>query len=423
MFTQISEFISEHYPSLIGIIAFIAAWFKSRTRKPIKSSQGGSFLGSNELLLPPLTRPAYSDRMAYVMAEMSALAYFEFEKDSGAIHQTIDKITELKLTDTDDTYQQELEDILVTLRDELLVKSIDGKEVLAKLLLVSGFKLIDTIHYSDTQGFICKRAKPDEPEYLVIAFRGSELCVEDWLTNVQAKPKVFDNGAKVHSGFWQALHHIDANNKVDLPQHSSSTCKEPNVISQIKCILDSESQGAQQQVLPCYITGHSLGGALAVITTNELFKDINGACYTFGAPRLGNYEYFKSLKTPVFRVVNSADIVPRVPAGAATSIALNAIKGLKFLTQLLPSVSNIFKALEKHLDDLDDYRHYGDLRYLSDVKAGRFEDVQLLLNPPALDRLWWMYQHLRISFTEPVKSHGMSIYRSKLSYIAQNRNE
>ena len=31
------------------------------------------------LLSPPMERPAYSDRMAYVLAEMSALAYYRFE--------------------------------------------------------------------------------------------------------------------------------------------------------------------------------------------------------------------------------------------------------------------------------------------------------------------------------------------------------
>ena len=69
--------------------------------------------------------------------------------------------------------------------------------------------------------------------------------------------------------------------------------------------------------LPLYITGHSLGGALAVIASIRITPpDRIAACYTYGCPRVGDAEFTNQLwKIPVYRQVHSSDIVPRVPFG------------------------------------------------------------------------------------------------------------
>ena len=65
-----------------------------------------------------------------------------------------------------------------------------------------------------------------------------------------------------------------------------------------------------------YVTGHSLGGASALICTNRL-EDIEKfhikACYTFGSPRPGGWKYANSFKTNVYRVRNNNDLVTKVP--------------------------------------------------------------------------------------------------------------
>lgn len=65
-----------------------------------------------------------------------------------------------------------------------------------------------------------------------------------------------------------------------------------------------------------YVTGHSLGGASALICTNRL-EDYDKlhvkACYTYGSPRPGGWKYAKSFKTNVFRVRNNNDVVTKVP--------------------------------------------------------------------------------------------------------------
>lgn len=64
-----------------------------------------------------------------------------------------------------------------------------------------------------------------------------------------------------------------------------------------------------------YLTGHSLGAAMATYLAQELefahYKHLR--LYTFGSPRLGNQEYTAMFKSPHWRFVNCNDLVPHVP--------------------------------------------------------------------------------------------------------------
>jgi triacylglycerol lipase len=93
-----------------------------------------------------------------------------------------------------------------------------------------------------------------------------------------------------------------------------------SVWSQITKTLEKVHQYGQ----PLWITGHSLGGALAVLAAARLaldidqnvYKSINGL-YTFGQPRVGDRALVTALddeiKPRYFRFVNDNDMVPRVP--------------------------------------------------------------------------------------------------------------
>ncbi len=71
---------------------------------------------------------------------------------------------------------------------------------------------------------------------------------------------------------------------------------------------------------PLWMTGHSLGGALAYLATAVLNftqrEPVNGL-YTFGQPRLGDVNFCSQCETAFgdthFRFVNNEDIVTRVP--------------------------------------------------------------------------------------------------------------
>ncbi len=342
--------------------------------------------------------------MAYVLAEMSDLAYFQFEGQIGLVEDALLQAKSLNLS-ADVDIRKFLDEFSANLMDgrRLNLKSFSG--VLEK----SGFQLLDIIHVAETQGFVCKRTVANEPPYLVLAFRGTEKKVSDWLTDARCMPTMEGN-AKVHTGFLEAF---DGNTN-----GNGRTAKQV-----VKDVLDRpEAKDNEGRLLPLFITGHSLGGALALLATRLIAPDINGACYTFGAPRVANYEYFRFLKTPVYRVVNSADVVPRVPPGAVMPALIGFFRLLAWLTTFVPIVSGALNKLEGHLDELNGYRHFGDQRYLTDVAEGRFQEVRLLTNPPAIDRIVWAWRRVGKSLLVPVKSHSMNIYRQKLRHLTNTRN-
>lgn len=64
-----------------------------------------------------------------------------------------------------------------------------------------------------------------------------------------------------------------------------------------------------------YITGHSLGGAMATICAKRLQEqNITVQClYTYGSPRVGDKRWVKSLQIPHYRFQNNNDVVCKVP--------------------------------------------------------------------------------------------------------------
>ena len=384
-----------------AVLFLLRAVTLAYVRRPKSTTREiGPYFTDRTLLLPSPPRPAYSDRLAYVLAEMSDLAYYRFEGSGGMVDDAVESAFAFDLTqDTD----------LRVFLDRFATEVMSGRRVsrtfLEKVLGAAGFALLDVIDVVETQGFVCKRDVEGEPPYAVLAFRGTEKKVSDWLTDARCVPAV-QGEARVHTGAFAAT--TDATGR---------TAKE--VVEDILVRPDARDDAGQP--LPLFITGHSLGGALALLATRLVAPDVNGACYTFGAPRVGNYEYFRFVKTPVYRVVNSADVVPRVPPGAFMTALCGLARALSWLVGFIPGAASLFDRVETFLDSLHGYRHYGDLRYLSDVAEGRFEDVRMLSNPPAADRVMWAFRRMATSLAVPLKSHNMHIYRRKLWHVANDR--
>lgn len=144
-----------------------------------------------------------------------------------------------------------------------------------------------------TQGFIFT-----SEALCILAFRGTEKTLEDWLTDVDARqhepPWVnADDGVGIHKGFHRALQHV----------------------------WDDVLGHLLKAKRPIWITGHSLGGALAVLTAARLAREQTAlhvaGVYTFGQPRVGSEAWTKTLpielRQRIFRYVNDNDIVPLVP--------------------------------------------------------------------------------------------------------------
>ena len=144
----------------------------------------------------------------------------------------------------------------------------------------------------DIQGFVGYSAAHNA---VIAAFRGT-VDIKNWLANIDFKQVAYSKcgGCMVHDGFYNAYAEVSA-----------------IVKGQVQLILNKYRTAA------VYVTGHSLGGALATIAALDI-KTTFGKVdqfYSYGEPRVGNgafAAYFEA-QMPVYRVIHYADIVPHVP--------------------------------------------------------------------------------------------------------------
>lgn len=215
-----------------------------------------------------------------------------------------------------------------------------------------GFKLVDTFSVSGTQAFLAHNNR-----YAVLAFRGTS----DWAdvqTDIRAGRVAADGVGKIHSGFFNAYGLVS--------ERISKRLEEV-------------------KFLPLYITGHSLGGALATVALRYLekvegLKDQIAACYTFGSPRVGNADFEHDIRSPVYRVVNFTDIVTFLPLFTMGFI------------------------------------HVGDVRYLdrgSPRLVRRFRPFSQRLS---------LFMQLFLAFLPAIRSHGIQNYIDKLVFILNDGN-
>lgn len=142
---------------------------------------------------------------------------------------------------------------------------------------------------TDTQAFVASN-----DQVVVAAFRGTEPKIQDWLTDARTAPVPFHVG-KVHRGFLRAFDSIWE-------------------------LVAAEISRQQTRGQTLWLTGHSLGGALATLAAAKLRlgpdpKEVHGL-YTFGCPRVGDLDFrvaFDSdFSARAFRYVNEDDVVPQL---------------------------------------------------------------------------------------------------------------
>lgn len=125
-------------------------------------------------------------------------------------------------------------------------------------------------------------------EEYVLAFRGTQPEeLSDLLADLNAIPRGAMTHGLVHSGFRGELDKLWD----DILKHQKS------------------HTGRK-----LYITGHSLGAAMATIATSrfEEFTKVEQLT-TFGSPRVGTRKFVNAIETPHMRFVNNNDIVTKVP--------------------------------------------------------------------------------------------------------------
>ena len=337
-----------------------------------------------ELLDPPIKRAAYSDRTSWLMAEMARVTYIKFEV-------------------TDDALFNKLVDDLANINDKQLIErkikyflesqneiDVEGQKKLIDALGEASFDLVRTFNNNGTQALLAKR---EMDKIAILAFRGTEKeDIRDIKTDLNARFYKDDNGAKIHTGFYKAFKGV-----------------EKDIREELKKLTDYS----------LYITGHSLGGALALIATREINSDNLAACYTFGSPKVGNSEFGDPIKAPIYRVVNAVDIVPCLPDTYIIEILyllINLVLRMG-ISLRVPLLTDLLKFIQKTLQNYKEYEHQGDMRFLTTCAAD-FKDLRLIPNYNEI------YRTVRVlkNFFVSVNDHSIEKYCEKLGNYAINRN-
>lgn len=157
----------------------------------------------------------------------------------------------------------------------------------------------------DLQGFVGWSAPLGA---IVVAFRGTDSHsiynwvnnMRTWRTDLAVNYPGAPQRALVHGGFFYSY-------------NSSSLAA--NVTAAVGRLMQRHPNA------PVYVSGHSLGGALATLCALDL-KLNQGAhdvrLYTYGSPRVGNSvfaDWFESQIKVHWRFTHNRDIVPSVPPG------------------------------------------------------------------------------------------------------------
>jgi len=186
--------------------------------------------------------------------------------------------------------------------------------------------------------------------YTMLAFRGSDhLEIDDWMGNADFD-LVYDphiRGGQIHSGFqrgaesiWPQVQHLLADYRP--PDHK------------------------------LFLTGHSLGGALAMLTAARFASDQRSAeidaIFTFGQPRAGDRDFARRFERDfhdrTFRFVNRYDLITRLPprllgydhAGQLRYIDENGVlhENISLWQQLLTTLNPLGKNAQEYITELTD---------------------------------------------------------------------
>ena len=172
---------------------------------------------------------------------------------------------------------------------------------------------------------------------IVVSFRGTEMNkIKDVITDTNLVPssfnpeRVFDGGSAADP---EGIGGVEEDSQV----HSGFLAAYDSVRGRVFSALDDimahagesfgsfdESAEVEDKQWHVFVTGHSLGGALATLFSAELGGSIQSgkrgctvSMYNYGSPRVGNRafcESFNKLVPDSIRIINGTDLVPTLPA-------------------------------------------------------------------------------------------------------------
>ena len=142
-----------------------------------------------------------------------------------------------------------------------------------------GYEIVKFFDKNGAQGYLLKNSD----EY-ILSFRGTQIQeLSDLFADLEAGKRQEPSGGRVHHGFQHEL------NK-----------------------LWDDIETSIKDIDRLYVTGHSLGAAMATIAANRIGDKVI-ALVTFGSPRVGTPKFVDSCKFTHYRVQNNCDDVTTVP--------------------------------------------------------------------------------------------------------------
>ncbi|PSN19637.1 lipase [filamentous cyanobacterium CCP5] len=162
----------------------------------------------------------------------------------------------------------------------------------------------------------------------ILVFRGTQRTAE-WIGNIYAvqqgylHPQTGEQLGRIHTGF----------------RRIADTIINPLVVEAVRQINPDK---------PCYVSGHSLGAALATLIALDIALAVpplqpNLQVYAYAGPRVGDPEFARSYAKILpnsFRIANLADPIPTMPPTKLQSEFVHVGEEWSFLTQsgdLLPN--------------------------------------------------------------------------------------
>ena len=202
---------------------------------------------------------------------------------------------------------------------------------------------------------------------IFVSLRGTTLSFSDFKADLDVRKVRYHSGfgesGRVHRGFFDAV--LECFDEV--VERVTTINRDPHV--------------------PVYVTGHSLGGAMAAILYARLdeseFHPLGHrrhhrmapatACYTFGMPRYGDISS-KSFMPQPYHTFNELDLIPTVPpkifgfADSANERCLNAIPDVaigitkgKFMLRSSKDIDTILSVsdhrMERYIERTNAMRH------------------------------------------------------------------
>jgi hypothetical protein len=174
--------------------------------------------------------------------------------------------------------------------------------IFQQLLAAEEFDFVEALRSADFQDVDVVRTRSfvaviiPARELFLIGVRGTQFAY-DWLINLNIGKATDASGARFHGGFLREAREL------------------AEVLSERLGSRYAQYIGRFGGGCTIWLSGHSLGGAIAAILNQMQLRLHINACYTFGAPRISGAQTF-SCAYPPFATRRYLDVVPHCPPRA-----------------------------------------------------------------------------------------------------------